>query len=475
VQAVAKVALISPPYLKDYMRNARCDFVSLSSSSWYPIWLGQAGAYLESRGHVTRLMDAQIADMTTQQALDALDAFGADVVAVYTGRLSEDSDIAFGDLAARSGRKVVFVGPYASIDPAAVLAKAQRVDLLIQREFDLPLAELADGDDPTSIDNMVIKDRAGGGTQSNPIRPLYKTEILDQFPITSEYFHRQLNIHDYKTPSELYPFIDVMSGRGCAWGRCNFCLWVQTFVPGSVYNLRSIEHFMEEFDYIDRFMPEVKGVMIQDDMITNKRAVEISEGVLSRGYKIRWSCYAKPNSKLTQDTLRLMRRSGCLNLHVGFESGDDAVLSAIDKGATVAQAREFAAMAHAADLQIHGDFAMGHLGETRESMLRTIALAKEINPHTAQFQIMIPFRGTKFMEQLIERDALTANGEPSYEKTGGASAEEIRSMAKAAYRRFYISAAYLKKIMLQPNEYLFNRFDQYMQAIPAVTWRRWVK
>ena len=83
------------------------------------------------------------------------------------------------------------------------------------------------------------------------------------FPITSEYFHRQVNIYRYKTPSEYYPFIDVMSGRGCAWGKCNFCLWVQTFVDGTVYNLRSIDHFMMEFEYITRYMPEVKSVMIQ--------------------------------------------------------------------------------------------------------------------------------------------------------------------------------------------------------------------
>jgi radical SAM superfamily enzyme YgiQ (UPF0313 family) len=170
-----------------------------------------------------------------------------------------------------------------------------------------------------------------------------------------------------------------------------------------------------------------------------------------------------------------MRRSGCLNLHVGFESGDDAVLESIDKGSTVEQAKEFARHAHEAGLQIHGDFAMGHFGESHASMQRTIALAKEIDPHTAQFQIMIPFEGTKFMGQLREQGAMTEQGEPTYEKAGGPSAEEIRSTAKQAYRRFYLSRAHLKKVLKNPREYLIPRLDQYRRAIPAVTWGRWVK
>src|SRR5690349_19335396 len=105
---MSRVVLVSPPWRTKYMRNARCDFVSLSSSSWFPIWLGQAGSYLEKKGHPTRLIDAQILDLTLEQTLDDLKSFKADIVAVYTGRLSEDNDIAFADKVAESGRTVVF-------------------------------------------------------------------------------------------------------------------------------------------------------------------------------------------------------------------------------------------------------------------------------------------------------------------------------------------------------------------------------
>jgi anaerobic magnesium-protoporphyrin IX monomethyl ester cyclase len=470
----SKVVLISPPFKKDYMRNARCDFVSLSSSSWFPIWLGMAGSYLEARGHKTKLLDSQVAKLTTQEAINQIDTFNPDIIAVYTGRLSEDNDIEFADQICKDGRIVVLVGPYASIDPDNLLGKTKKCSLLIKKEFDLPLEELASGQNIKSIKNIVYKD-SNGEIIHNDTRPLITTEILDSFPMTAKYFHEQINIRDYKTTAELYPFIDVMSGRGCAWGKCNFCLWVQSFVPGSVYNLRSIEHFMGEFDYIVNKIPEIKSVMIQDDMITNKRAIEISESILRRGYKINWSCYAKPNSNLTQETLHLMKRSGCLNLHVGFESGDDEVLKKMDKGSNVEQAIKFAEMAHKANLHIHADFSLGHLGETKESMDATIKLAKQMNPHTAQFQIMIPFKKTKFWNQLESNNLFNTVNEPDYSAIGGPSAEEIRSTAKKAYRKFYLSPSHFKKILSNPNDYLFNRIDQYLSAIPAVTWKKWDK
>lgn len=466
---MSRVVLISPPFRTEYMRNARCDFVSLSKSSWYPIWLAQAGAYLESRGHVTLLLDAQVANLTTEAALAKVAEFRPDLVAVYTGRLSEESDVAFAESLEARGLRTVFVGPYASIDPAALLAKAEKAGLLIYREFDLPLEELAAGRDPKTLPNLYWK----GG--SNPPRPLYTTEILDTFPATSPYIAKQLDVYAYKTPSELHPFLDLMSGRGCAWGRCNFCLWVQSFVPGSVYNLRSIGHFMQEFEFISKKMPYIKSVMIQDDMLTNARAQAIAEAILERGYKVPWSCYAKPNSKLTKETMRLMKRSGCRNLHVGFESGDDEVLKKIDKGATAAQALEFARDVHEAGLHLHGDFAIGHFGETAESAERTVQLAKAINPHTAQFQIMIPFRNTRFWRQLEGASAFASTGEPTYEGMGGLSAEEIRGKAKEAYRRFYVSPQFFSRILTNPREYLFSRLDQYARAIPAVLWRRWEK
>jgi len=468
---MSKVVLINPPYLSDYTRNSRCDLVSPVSSSWYPIWLGQAGCWLEGKGHKTLLLDAQTSGLSRRQALDAIAEFDADVIAVYTGRLSENSDIAFGDELAAGGRTVVFVGPYVSADCGEVLRKAKKVSLAIQKEFDLPLEELVSGSNPESTANVWVKRGNEGEITYTPPRPFYKRETLDRFPITSKYFHEQLNVRDYRIPSERYPFLDVMSGRGCSWGRCAFCLWTHTFITGSVYNTRSIEHFMQEFDYIREHMPFVKSVMIQDDMLPNKRAAEIAEALLKRGNRIRWSCYAKPNSKLTPETLRLMKRSGCLNVHVGFESGNDAILRGIDKGSTVEQAKDFGRQIRAAGLRICGEFTFGHFGETEETMRDTLELARAVNPHLAHFLVMIPLRGTPFWARLEAAGAIDDKGRPSYESCNGPCASEIEAYAKTAYRSFYFSGRYLRNILENPVDLFFKRAGLYARAVKMMGFR----
>lgn len=466
---MSKVALISPPYLDAYTRNSRCDLRSPAASSWYPLWLGNAGCWLEGKGHTTRLIDAQANGLTRQQALDEVKAFGADVVAVYTGRLSEDSDIAFGDALAAQGRTVIFVGPYASANCRGVLEKAKTACLAIQREFDLPLEELAAGADPLTVRNVWVKDNTTGAITFTPPRGLLKTDTLDQFPILSRYFNEQLKIRNYRIPSEPFPFLDLQSGRGCAWGRCDFCLWTHTFITGSAYNLRSIGHFMQEFDYIAEHMPSVKGVMIQDDMLTNRRALEISEALLARDNKLRWSCYAKPNSKLTPETLTLMKKSGCLNLHVGFESGNNAILKGIDKGTTVEQALAFGAMVRESGLRLCGEFTFGHVGETNETMADTLRLAQAINPHTAHFLVMIPLEGTPFWDKLQKTGTLDADGQPSFENVGGPSAADMNATAKAAYRQFYLSGRYLKQVIRNPGDLFFKRLNLYARvALPVL-------
>lgn len=467
-----KVALVNPPYLDAYTRNSRCDLMSPAASAWYPLWLGQAGCWLEGKGHQTILIDAQTNGLTRQQAVDAIKNFNADVVAIYTGRLSEDSDIAFGDGIAATGRVVVFVGPYASANCSALLEKAKTASLAIQREFDLPLEELASGANPLTIRNMWVKDHALNTITFTPPRPLLKTETLDQFPPLTKYFNEHLDIRNYRIPSEPYPFIDVQSGRGCAWGRCDFCLWTHTFITGSAYNMRSIEHFMQEFDYISSHMPSIKGVMIQDDMLTNRRALEISEALIARKNKLRWSCYAKPNSKLTPETLALMKQAGCLNLHVGFESGNNAILKGIDKGTTVEQALAFGAMVRESGLRLCGEFTFGHVGETEETMADTLRLAKAIDPHTAHFLVMIPLQGTPFWDKLVQAGTLNAHGQPSFESVGGPSAARINQIAKGAYRDFYVSGKYLKKVLQNPGDLFFRRLGLYARVLVPVLGRK---
>lgn len=463
-----KIALLSLPYLPDYMRNARCDFVSLSHTQWYPLWLGYAGAFLESKGLEISFIDAPAANWNFSQVKEKLISFQPEFLVVYTGRLSENIDIKLTEKLMKKFKiPAVLVGPYFSIDPKKTLLKSSLIKYGIKGEFEYPLLELLQGKKPNSIKNLIFKQNRK--IFQNPLRPYLNTEKLDKIPFVSEFFARHLNLKNYKAPSEFYPFMDIMTGRGCVWGKCSYCLWVQTFIKGSVYNQRSVDNVIEELKFIQSKLPQVKSVMIQDDTMFEGRASHLSRSIIKNKIKLPWSCYARAN--ISYKTLKLMKKAGCLNLHVGFESADDKILKAVDKGLTFKQMEKFAYDVNRAGLCMHADFAFGFPGESRDSIRKTIDFAKQIKPDTAQFQLMIPFCGTKFYQDL-QKNGNLKNGEPNFDNL---SSTEIRHMAKQAYKEFYFSWHYAKRILRNPKQHFINRLDTYRRAIPALFWKKWVK
>lgn len=462
-----KVTLLSPPFQKEYMRNARCDFVSLSHSQWYPLWLGYCGAVLEQKGHVVQFIDAPAEGIMHEETIRRVQEFHPDFLVIYAGEKSKDNDVEIGRQLKRVIKCfVAFVGPYVSADPKGILQLSSDVDYAIKGEFEFPILELVEGKSVKNTKNVLY--REGTIIKANPVRPLLTTEQLDSIPYITQFFKKHLNIKNYKTPSEYYPFIDTMTGRGCAWGLCTFCLWVHTFIPGHIYNVRSVPNVIGELKYIQENLSEVRSIMFQDDTMTTERANELCDAILKENLKITWSCYARAN--MTYPILKKMKDAGCRNLHVGFESANLQVLKNIKKGTTLDQMRQFAADANKAGLQIHADFAIGYDGESVASIKETIAFAKEINPHTAQFQLYRPLKGTPLGEDLRKKRQLTKEGYPDYPTMND---EELRKWAKKAYRDFYFRWWYVKKALNNPKEYVFSRFDQMARAVPHFIWKRW--
>ena len=462
-----KVLLLSPPYLREYMRNARCDFVSLSGTQWYPILLGYCGALLEKEGCNVKLIDAPAYYLTHEETKEQIKVFSPDLMVIYTGYRSQSNDIVFADEVIKELKiNSVFVGPYASISPESLLEKSKYVKKVVIGEFDYPLLDIVKGKSEKDILNLCYREE--GKIIQNNVRDYLKREELDNIPFLSRFFKKHLDIYKYRTISEPYPFMDLMTGRGCKWGLCTYCLWVHTYIKGATYNTRSIDNVIEEFRYIEQELPFVRAVMIQDDTFIEERAVEFCEARLKANIKLKWSCYARGN--LSFDTLKLMKKAGCLNLHVGYESSSNKVLKNIKKGLSQEQMTRFTDSAKRAGLHLHADFAIGFPGETIESARETIKWAKKLNPHTAQFQLMIPFPGTPFYDYLNSNGCLNSNGEPDYPDF---SNEQIRAVAKEAYRSFYISPQYLLKSIKDPYKYIFLRFKAISRAIPAMFWKKW--
>ena len=70
-----KIALVNPPYLKNFSRTQRSPAVTKSGTLYYPMWLAYAAGLAEQHGHCIDLIDAPAEDLDCDAAYQRLATF----------------------------------------------------------------------------------------------------------------------------------------------------------------------------------------------------------------------------------------------------------------------------------------------------------------------------------------------------------------------------------------------------------------
>jgi hopanoid biosynthesis associated radical SAM protein HpnJ len=405
-------------------------------SFWYPTWLAQPAALVPD----SRLLDAPADELTVEQTLAIAEGF--ELVILHTSTPSFPTDAKFAELLKQRKPTILIgmVGAKVAVDAEESLLASEAIDFVAREEFDYTCQEIAAGMPFDQVLGISYRD-ADGAVRHNAARPMI--EDMDALPFVAPVYRRDLNINHYFIGYLNYPYVSIYTGRGCR-SRCTFCLWPQT-VGGHRYRTRSPESVLEEVKWIKENMPEVKEIMFDDDTFTDfrPRAEEIARGLGKLG--VTWSCNAKAN--VPYSTLKIMKENGLRLLLVGYESGDDQILLNIKKGLRTDIARRFSEDCHQLGITVHGTFILGLPGETQETIAKTIAFAKEINPHTIQVSLAAPYPGTRLYEQAVQNNWIAPNKTINLVNEKGVqlaaisyphlSREEIYHGVEAFYKSFY--------------------------------------
>jgi radical SAM superfamily enzyme YgiQ (UPF0313 family) len=227
---------------------------------------------------------------------------------------------------------------------------------------------------------------------------------------------------------------------------------------GRSYRHRSVTHVVGELEYIRREFPEVREVLIDDDNFTADQefVAQLCDEIVRRGLAVTWTCEARVD--LRYEIMLKMKQAGCRLLVAGFESGDQGVLDKINKGATLAQAEEFARNAKMAGLRVHGCFMVGNRGESHKTLSRTLDFALRLPLDTAQFFPLMVYPGTEAYRWAEKNNYIRADGFRQWLTDEGMhncvlytdklSAPELVNFCDYARRRFYLRPRYLAYKML---------------------------
>ena len=443
-----KVLLLTPPFVRGFMRNARWDVITISGAQWYPIYLAYSTGLLEREGHEAKLLDAQVDNLSHEQTYQIARDFSPELIVLYYSSKARKNDLEVAEkLQEITGVAVVLVGPSTSIDSDETL-RTTSLGMLAAGEFDFTVLELANKVPREQIKGLVWKN-SEGEIRVNPGREPVPAEELDKFLFVTDVYRRHLNIKSYFQPDQLHPFIDLFTGRGCAWGKCTFCLWPHTINKGAGYRTRQIPNVIEELKFVRSEMPDIKEIFIQDDTLPRERAVALSEAILENKLKLCWSCYLRPTGDHTPDSLKLLRRAGCRTVHIGYESSNQQILKNIRKGTTLETMEKFTRNASDAGLFIVADFITGLPGETVATIKATTKWARKLPVQRYCYTLPKPFPGTPFYQWLVAHDCLR-DGRPDYP---GLPAGEIYKWNKWSLIRVFLSPRYLFAMLTRPYEW----------------------
>ena len=461
-----KILLLNPPFFKKYSREQRSPAVTKSGTLYYPYWLAYATAYLEKAGHEVKLIDATPTNREGEDLFSEIRAFDPGMVVVDTSTPSIYNDVRVAERIKEELPRsfVVLVGPHVSALPRESLALSGRIDAVTVQEFDLTLAEVAERlDRGASLSGTAgLCHRIDGEIVVEAKRPYIQD--LDIFPLVTPIYKRFLRIEDYFYAITRHPVVALMTGRGCPY-QCTYCLYPQT-LNGRNYRTMSVEQVADEFAFIAEELPQVREVFIEDDTLTlhRKRTQALCNELIRRGNKIPWTANARADVDL--ETLKLMKAAGCRLLCVGVESGEQEILDNVKKGIKIEQIRQFFDDTKKADIMVHGCFMVGNQGETHETLEKTLAFAKELNPDTAQFFPLMIYPGTESYAWAKEKNFIATEdfsqwvtGEGlhnSVVQRDNLSNEELVAFCNRARQEFYLRPTYLwykmKQVFKRPAE-----------------------
>ena len=261
---------------------------------------------------------------------------------------------------------------------------------LIYKELAPDLAIIGEGEN-INIDSV--------GLQAMPT-----IENLDELPYPD---YGGINVKDYLDHQicgdeyYLYPrdhprALPIISSRSCPFN-CSFC-----FHPlGKKYRQRSLESIFKEVEYlIENYQINILTVL--DELISAfpERLALFCEKI--KRYKLKWMAQIRVDS-IDENTVRMMRDSGCFSVSIGIEHVNQEVLDSYNKHITLAQIEKALDLLYNNRIGIQGNILLGGIKETHFTMKEAGDWCVRNAKYMINLTPVIPYPGTDLFNEAVKR------------------------------------------------------------------------
>ena len=309
-------------------------------------------------------------------------------------------------------RLKVFGGAHATVAPEEVIRIA---DVVVIGEGEDTFAELlekgARGDDTTNISGCWVKE--GDRIFKNEMRNLISD--VDKLPFP--YWKIFDDIHFYDSYAKRHFEGAKVVGtfensRGCPYA-CSYCTndYVRTLYEGKGKWRRekSPERIVQE---VRLFRDEygLEGVYwIYEVLLTGTGRLEKFRDLYVSEIGVPF-CFMERPENMTDRKVEIIKQAGAKMVAVGIESGDENIrnnlLNRRHSQKTVISAFQ---TAKKYGISTHAFTMIGFPGETKDSIMETYELLKKAQPDTVQTTIFYPLKGTKLLEEVVNKELFDPN------------------------------------------------------------------
>lgn len=422
-----KIALINPSFT--YYGG-----IKGHGGSVIPLNLCYLAAYVK-KGNEVRIFDAEVNGWGNIQTTLEIRMFKPDIIGITTNTPVFDSVI---DLCRTLGNwlpsvPIVLGGSHVSALPQRSLEET-KADWIVVGEGELAFSEIIN--------------------RSGECSPIFQKELisnLDTLPFPA----RELVNHNLYSPPPTKTVSNekqtlLASSRGCPFS-CGFC--ASHTVWSNRIRVRSIPNVIEEINECIH-NHNIHSFGFTDEYFTcdKNRVKEFCEVILDKDLRISWVCSSRAQG-LGVVLLKLMKAAGCVEISFGIESGDEGILTNINKGLNLQEARCVVKRAQSVGITTHCSYMFGYIGETEDTIKKTIKFAKKLNSDYAAFFIASPLPGTKLWFNAKEREYLKkgttwidysplSNNEPVLELPT-ITGKDLKKWHRKAIRNYYFRWGYI--------------------------------
>lgn len=302
----------------------------------------------------------------------------------------------------RSNAAIVWGGVHASLLPEQTL-RHRYVDYVVVGEGEYAFADLIEciegKDDPSEIPGVfsVLGANVHGERQELFVDLAGLPELPFHLLEPEPYIQRRPDLGAER-------YFEICTSRGCPH-HCGFC-YIDNVHRGCWRGMEADVAFERIKSLVSRF--HLDCVLFREDnfFVQRKRVERIAQRLIEEEVGIRWaaSCRVNYAANYAPEFLELLRKSGCVQLTFGVESGSDRVLDFIGKGITVEQVLTAATKLKNAGIRGTYHFMGGFPTEMTGEFLDTCRLIDKlmaISPDIVvrEMSVFAPYPGVKLIPE----------------------------------------------------------------------------